>query len=94
MKKIYIKINWKGKRTVIKAKKGINVEKYNKYKELKFSKEKRKKKEERKKEKRKKQENSKDLQKPNTQAEVYNNKKCDWIYTYTSINKIKTVQQK
>ena len=32
----------------------------------------------------------------NVVAEVYNNKKCDWIftYTYTPISKIKTVQQK
>jgi len=37
--------------------------------------------EERKKEK-KKEENSTELQKPNIDAEVYNNnKKCDWIYT-------------
>ena len=44
-----------------------------------------------------KKENSSDLQKPNIEAKVYNkNKKCDWIYayTYTPINKIKTVQQK
>ena len=37
------------------------------------------------------------MQKPNVEAEVYNNnKKCDWIYTYTytPISKIKTVQQK
>ena len=37
------------------------------------------------------------LQKPNVEAEVYNNnRKCDWIhtYTYTPLNKIKTVQQK
>jgi len=34
-------------------------------------------------EERKKQ-NSTELQKPNIEAEVYkNNKKCDWIYTYT-----------
>ena len=42
-------------------------------------------------------ENSTELQKPNIEAEVYNNnKKCDWIYiyTYTPISKIKTVQQK
>ena len=52
-------------------------------------------KEERKKEK--KRENSIELQKSNVEAEVYNNnKKCDWIYTYTyiPISKIKTVQQK
>jgi len=42
-------------------------------------------------------ENSTELQKPNVEAEVYNNnRKCDWIYTYTytPISKIKTVQQK
>ena len=48
--------------------------------------------EERKKEKK---ENSTELQKPNVEAEVYNNNRmCDWIYTYKPINKIKTVQQK
>ena len=44
-----------------------------------------------------KKENSSELQKPNVEAEVYNNnKKCHWIYTYTytHIRKIKTVQQK
>ena len=44
-----------------------------------------------------KKENSTELQKPNVEAEVYNNiKKCDWIctYTYTPIGKIKKVQQK
>ena len=44
-----------------------------------------------------KKENSTELQRPNVEAEVYNNnKKCDWIYTYTytRISKIKTVQQK
>ena len=34
-----------------------------------------------------------ELQKPKIEAEVYNNKRCDPIYTYTPINK-KTVQQK
>ena len=44
-----------------------------------------------KKKKRKKKQNSTELQKPNVDVEVYNNnKKCDWIYTYTPI---KTVQQ-
>jgi len=47
--------------------------------------------EERKKEKK---ENSTELQRPTIEAEVYNdNKKCDWIYTYTPISKIKTFQQ-
>ena len=53
--------------------------------------------EEERKKKKKKQENSTELQKPNTEAEVYNNKKkCDQIYTYTyiPISKIETVQQK
>ena len=55
-----------------------------------------KKKKWKKKEKRVKKENSTELQKPNVQAEVYNNRKCDCIYTYTytPIIKIKTVQQK
>ena len=45
-----------------------------------------------------KKESSTEPQKPNIEAEVYNNnKKCDWIYTYTytytytTISKIKTV---
>ena len=63
-----LKINCKGKRTVAKANKGINVENNNKFKNLKLKKEKRKKKEE----------SSTELQKPNVDAEVYdNNKKCD-----------------
>ena len=42
-----------------------------------------------------KKENSTELQQPNVEAEVYNNiKKCDWIYTYTPIGKIRKVQQK
>ena len=47
--------------------------------------------------KKKKKENPTELQKPNVEAELYNNnKKCDWIYTntYTSINKVKRVQPK
>ena len=52
-----------GKRRVGKANKGINIEKI---KGLKL-----------KKEERKKEENSAELQKPNVEAEVYNNKKCD-----------------
>ena len=36
--------------------------------------------------KKKKKENSTELQKPNVETEVYNNnKKCYWIYTYTSV---------
>ena len=48
-------------------------------------------------EKERKKEKNIELQKPNVKAEVYNNnRKCNWIYTstYTSISKIKTVQQK
>jgi len=44
-----------------------------------------------------KKENSTELQKLNGEAEVYNNnRKGDWIYTYTytPISKIKTLQQK
>ena len=42
-----------------------------------------------------KKENSTELQKSSAEAEVYNNnKKCDWIYTYIYIGKIKSVQQK
>ena len=38
---------------------------------------------------------SPELQKPNVDAEVYNNNKKSWIYTYTytPISKIKTVQK-
>ena len=61
-----LKINCKRKRTVGKANKGINVEKTIMFKKLKFKKVK------------KKKENSTELQKPNVEAEVYNNsKKCD-----------------
>ena len=51
---------------------------------------------EKKEEKRKKKENSTELQKFNVEAEMYNNRKCDRIYTYTytPISKIRTVQQK
>ena len=43
-----------------------------------------------------KKENSRELQKPNVEVEVYSNTKCDQIYTYTytTISKIKIVQQK
>ena len=75
-KKVYIKINCKGKITVGKANNGINVEKYNRFLKIKsIKKEKRKK--WKKKEKRKKRENSTELQKPNVDAEVYNNKMFD-----------------
>jgi len=35
----------------------------------------------------KKEENSTELQKPNVEAEVYNNRKCDWIYIYIYTHK-------
>ena len=58
-----LKINCKGKRTVGKANKGINIEKIKiGLKNLKERKE-------------KKEENSTELQKPNVEAEVYNSKK-------------------
>ena len=60
------------------------------FKKLNYKKRKRKKNGRRKK-------NSTELQKPNIDAEVYNNNKnCDWIYIYTDtpISKIKIVQQK
>ena len=70
-----LNINWKGKRTVGKGDKGINVEKYNRFKKLNYKKEK-KMEEERK--KKKKKENSTEFQKPKVEAEVYNNnKKCN-----------------
>ena len=60
--KIYIKINCKGKRTVGKSNKGINVEKYNnRFKKLKI--------------KIKKEKNATELQKPNIETEVYDNNK-------------------
>ena len=62
-----LKINCKGKRTVGKANKEINVEKITiglKMKNLNL-----------KKREKKKEENSTELQKPNVQAEVYNNNK-------------------
>ena len=49
------------------------------------------------KKKEQKKENSTELQKSSVEAEVYNNnKKCDWIntYTYPPISKIKAFQQK
>ena len=61
--------------------------KYNRFKNIKIIK-KRKKKEEREKDKK---ENSTEPQRPNMEAEVYNNnKKCDrmYIYTYIPISKI------
>ena len=68
--KIYIsKINSKRKRTVGKANKGVNVEKYNSFLKIKIIK---------KRGGKKKEENPTELQKPNVEAEVYNNnKKCD-----------------
>ena len=60
-----LKINCKGKRTVGKANKGINVENIIVGLKLKLEKE--------------KKENSTELWKPNIEAEVYNNnKKCYW----------------
>ena len=80
---------------VAKANEEINVEKYNRFKKIKIL---RKRKKWKKKEKCEGgEENSTELQKPNVEAEVYdNNRKCDWIYTYTytPISKIRTVQQK
>ena len=84
MQKIYIKINCNGKRTVRKANEGIKVEK-NRFKNLK----KREKRKWKKKEKsvwgevgrewgRWGEENSTEPQRPNVEAEVYNNnRKCD-----------------
>ena len=96
-----LNINCKGKRIVGKANKGINVEKNiidSKTLKVKIIKNRKEKKNgRRKKEKRNKKENSTELQKPNVDAEVYNNnKKCDLIYRYTyiPINKIKRVQHK
>ena len=92
-----LKINFKGKRTVRKANKGINVEKHNSFKKIKIIKKRKKWKKKEKRGKKKKEENATELQKPNIEAEVYsNNKKYDWIYTYAyiPISKIKTAQEK
>ena len=68
------KINFKGKRTVGKANKGISTEKNNN----RFLKIKKTEKEKKKEEERKKKVNFIEPQKPNVEAEVYNNnKKCD-----------------
>ena len=62
-------------RTVGKANKGINVEKYNRFLKIKIIK---KRKNGRRKKKDIKKENATELQKPSVEAEVYNNnKKCD-----------------
>ena len=57
------------------------MEKYNRFKKLKVKIRKKRKKEKknrrRKKKRREKKENSTELQKPNVEAEVYNNRKCD-----------------
>ena len=65
---------------------------YRKLRKKNYKKEKKKKKG-----KTRKKEHSTELQKPNIEAQVYNNnKKCDCIYTYMyqPIIKIKAVQQK
>jgi len=98
MQSYTLRINWKGKRTVGKANKGINVKKNiidSKTLKVKIIKKRKEKNGRRKKEKKNKKENSTELQKPNVDAEVYNNnKKCDLIYRYTTISKIKTIQHK
>ena len=76
-KELYtLKVNCKKERTVRKAIKEINVEKYNRFKKIKIL---RKRKKWKKKEKCEGgEENSTELQKPNVEAEVYdNNRKCD-----------------
>ena len=86
MKKIYIKINCKGKRTVGKTNKGIHVRKntigLKKLKIKIINKRKEKKKEE---ERKKRKENSTELQKPSVAAEVYNNNKNVTEYTHIHI---------
>ena len=65
-------------RTVGKANRGINVEKYDRFLKIKTIKRRKQKKTEKEKRKKKKKENSTELQRPNMEAEVYNNnKKCD-----------------
>ena len=60
-----LNINCKEKKTVGKANKGKKVEKYNRFKNFKRR-------------EKKKKGNSTELQKPNIEAEVYNNnKECD-----------------
>ena len=58
-----LRINCMGNSVVGKANKGINVKKKNRFKKIKI--------------KEKKKGNATKLQKPNIEAEVYNNKKCD-----------------
>ena len=65
-------INCKGKRPVGKENKGINIEKYNRFKKLKIKIIRKKRK---KKKKEKKRENSTELQKSSVEADVYNNNK-------------------
>ena len=60
-------------RTVGKANRGINVEKYDRFLKIKTIKRRKEKKN-----RKRKKENSTELQRPNIEAEVYNNnKKCD-----------------
>ena len=71
-----LNINCKGKKTVGKANEGINAEKNIiglKTLTIKII----KKRKNGRKKKGKKEENSTELQKPNVEAEVYNNRKCD-----------------
>ena len=74
-----LKFSCKGKRTVGKENKGINVEKYNRLKNIKIIKKRKEKKGRRKKKlKRKKKRKLHRTAKPNVEAVVYNNnKKCD-----------------
>ena len=71
-----LKINCKGKRTVRKANKGINVEKYNRFLKIKIIKNRLK--NGRRKKKGGKKGKLHRTAKPNVEAEVYNNnRKCD-----------------
>ena len=64
---LYKKLTERGERTVGKANKGINVEKNsNRSKRLKNN------------NSNNNNDSSPELQKPNIEAEIYNNKKCDW----------------
>ena len=90
-----LKITYKGGKAVGKVDTWIHVEKYNRLK-IKIIKIEKKKKEEVKEKRRRRRRKGKLPKNAKAQCkeEVYNNnKKCDWIYTYTytPISKIKTV---
>ena len=89
-----LRINCKEKRTVGKAKKEINVEKYNRFKQIKII-EKRKRKMEEEKQKGKQRTTPQNCKSPMQRQRFITTIKSVTEYThiYTPISKIKTVQQ-